>query len=586
MWLRILAFSMIAACLGACAISVPTRSPHRIVTSWSIDPTHGVATISMTYAPELKVGTSRIVNGAAELREAWKYFGFRGPAPKLSFKERFVAVFVEGGLCSDRGRGRGGRPVLAVAQADDGSILPFFEEPGQLSCEDSERVPTGFAYAVAIPRGRLAPSRIVLGHNAELAQLALMDTDSVAGPRTASKPSDAAGATLVSRADGTPVWIVRHSDGSASALGADYELMPESLPGFRVSVGFSLPARRFAAPFDEWGTHLSGTRTGLDRYALYVRDGRLEVGNLLGKVPPGRPRLSAESSYSVESSFATAAAFDGVAHRGVREARQSPPGTLSVVSARIRIEPASNALLCAPDATSTEDCATLREVRAPHDCAGYISGDFAVRSDGEGGLIHVVGLSPDVNYACRTAEGRRPLWPPGGVWGLRRVTGVASFGAYAGVDGSEFELGAQLSAALRLRHSPPGPRPLLRGLLGDVFELGLRARWFDEQRRHGEPAWALGVAPSLLATTPFEHWSTPTLLGLVVPEFGVLTQRERPRPYFAWRFPVEYRSSPLRQRPFTARERVAWFATPEFVLALGDDVERWRAGAAAGFTVW
>lgn len=582
MWLRILAFSTIAAYLGGCAISVPTRSPHRIVTSWSIDPTHGATTISMTYAPELKVGTSRIVTDAQQLRAAWKYFGFRGPAPKLNFSERYVAVFVEGGLCSDPGRGRGGRPVLAVAQADDGSILPFFEEPGQVACEEAERVRTGFAYAIAIPHSRVAPSRVVLGHNPELAQLSLMDT----APPTASQGSDEAFATLVSRADGTPVWIVRHADGSASALGADYELMPESLPGFRVSVGFSLRARRFAAPFDEWGTHLSGTRSGLERYALYVRDGRLEVGKLLGKVPAGRPRLTTESSYAVESSFATAAAFDGAEHRSVRDARNATAGTLSVVSGSVRLEPASNAVLCAPDATSAADCATLSEVRAPRDCSGYIGGDFAVRSDGEGGFVHVVGLSPDVKYACRTDEGIRPFWSPGGVWGLRKATGAASFGAFSGFDGSEFELGAQLSAALRLRHSAPGPRSLRRGLLGDVFELGLRARWLDEQRLHGEPTWALGVAPALLASTPFERWSTPTLLGFLVPEFGVLTQHERQRAYFAWRFPFEYRSAPLRQRPYTARERVAWFASPEFVLALGEGVERWHAGAAAGFTVW
>ncbi|HET9931552.1 MAG TPA: hypothetical protein VFQ35_12720 [Polyangiaceae bacterium] len=537
----------------------------------------------MTYAPEIKVRTSRIVANAEHLRRAWKYFGFRDRAPQVDFKARYVVLFVEGGLCSDPGQGRGGRPVLAVAQADDGSILPIFEEPGQVACEASERVRTGFAYAVSLPRGALPPTRVVLGQNSELIGLSSSEVEPA---RANPESSSTASATLATRNDGTPVWIVRHPDGSASALGADYELMPEWLPGFRVSIGFNLRGRRFDAPFDEWGTHLSGTRSGLDRYSLYVRNGRLEIGDVLGRVPPGKPRVRTESSYSVESSFSSAGAFDGVERRSVREARDARAGALSIVSGQMRLEPGSTAMLCAPDASSTEECAAVREVRTARDCSGYIGGNFAVRSDGEGGFVHVVGLSPDVAYTCRTDEGFRPFWPPGGAWGLRPLTATASFAASSGFAGPEFELGAQASAALRLRHSLPAPGSLRRGLFGDVLELALRARWFDAQGRHGAPAWALGVGPAPLSSNPFGSWATPALLGLVVPEFGVITQHERHRAYLAWRFPIEYRASPLRQRPYTAPERLAWFATPEFVLALGEGVERWHAGAAAGFTVW
>lgn len=584
MWSRILALSAIGLGVGACSIAAPTRVPHRIVTTWPVDPAHGAVTLALSYAPEIKVGASRIITTNAELRAAWKYFGFREPLPELDFRERFVAVFVEGGPCSDRGSGRGGRPVLAVAQAEDGSILPLFEEPAQVACEEAEEpTRTGFAYAVAVPRSATPPSRIVLGHNSELARVAVLTREFES---VESSLSSSTGATLVVRPDGTPVWIVRHADGSASALGSDYEPFPESLPGLRFNVGFSLRARRFDAPFDEWGTHLSGTRPGLERYALSVRNGRIEVGEALGKVPPGRPRVANESSYSVESSFGALGAFDGVAQRSVHEARTAHAGTLSVVSARVRIEPSTHAVLCAPDATSANDCAPVRDVRAPRGCSGVLEGNFAVRSDGDGGVEHLVGLSRDVTYACLTEEGSRPPWPPGGAWGMRRLTGAASFGAFSGFASSEFQLGAELAAALRFRHSLPAPRSFARAQLGEVFELALRARWFDDQRKHGDPAWALGVEPTLLDFGPLSHWSTPTLLGLLLPEVGVITEHRRHRGYLAWRVPFEYRESPRRQRPYTVRERVAWFVTPEFVLALGDGVERWRAGAAAGFSVW
>lgn len=565
-------------------MAAPPRVPHRIVAAWPVDPASGAVTLSITYAPELKVGTSRIVTNHDELRAAWRYFGFRGPIPKLDFRERFVAAFVEGGLCSDRERGRGGQPVRGVARADDGSILPLFDEPAQVACEETnERTRTGFAYAVSIPRGASLPTRVVLGLNPELSQLEPPDGEF---EHTEPARASSAGATLAARADGTPVWIVRHPDGSASALGSDYEPFPEALPGFRMNVGFNLRARRFDAPFDEWGTHLSGTQPGLERYALYVRGGRFEVGEALGRVPPGRPRVPTESSYSLESSFGMRGAFDGVPRRSVQETRSAAAGTLSVVAARVRIEPPALAVLCAPDAASADDCATVGDMRAASGCSGHVEGNFAVRSDGEGGVAHLIALSPDITYACRTSEGSRPLWPPGGVWGLSPLSGTLSFGVFSGFASTEFELGAELAAALRFRHSRSTPRPFAQALLGEVFELALRARWFDAQRQHAEPAWAVGVGPTLLDVGPLRHWSTPTLLGLLLPEVGVISEHRLHRGYLAWRVPFEYRESPRRQRPYTARERVAWYATPEFVLALGDGVARWRAGAAAGFSVW
>jgi hypothetical protein len=542
----------------------------------------------MTYAPEFKIGTFRVVTTGEQLHETWRYFGFREPLPAIDFRKRQVVVFVEGGVCSDRGRGRAGGPVLGAWLLDDGSVLPLFEDHSALACEDAEpRVRTGFAYALSMPRlDSPRVSRVLTGERRELRKASLPNTIQEPASSPALKRADQA--TLARRADGTPVWLIRHPDGSLSALGADYELAPALLPGLRAIANYSPRTGRFSAPFDEWGTHLSGNRPGLVRYSVYLRDGRLEIGEPIGPVPPGRPRLHALTSYSVEAPFSASGAFDAVPHRSVRDAARMPPGTLSVVNARIQLRSDQSAVLCAGDVSSAGDCVTVRDVHAPSGCSGVLGGQFALRSESEDSVSHVVALDLDSDYACRNGDSVRPYWPHGGALGLglAPLSGAVSFGAFGGFASSELQLGAELTAALRIRHRRPLSRSFARAQLGNVFELGVRAHWFDEPRQHGSPAWAIGLAPSLRSDWPLSHWTTPTLLGLALPEFGVIAQQHQYKPYLAWRFPIEYRAHPARQHPYVAEERLAWFVSPEFLLAFGDAPRRFRGGIVGGFTLW
>ncbi|MFZ5896494.1 MAG: hypothetical protein ACOY0T_35900 [Myxococcota bacterium] len=570
---------------AACAGPVP-RTAHQVVAAWPVDPKSGIATLAMTYAPEIKVGTSRIASTPQELREVWAYFGFRGAVPNLQFDRRQVIVFVEGGRCSDRGRGRGGQPVIGGWLVDDGSFIPLFEDFETVTCPDgsAERPRTGFAYAVAVPRVAPAPNRVVLGVRPRLSARTFANRLPNAAQSTSALPSPGE-AALHTRADGTPVWVVRHRDGSSIALAAEYELAPELVPGLRASLSFRPSKQRFTGPFDAWGTHLSGVQPGLERFAFRVRDGKIEIGESLGRVPAGRPHLELRSRASVESVISTRGAFDHVPRRSVRAALSEAPGTLSIVRGRMQLKPNADALLCESDATSHDDCAVVRDLRPAPGCEGYLSGDFAVRSNGVG-FERLVELSKDTELACRTEEGVRPWWEPGGAWGVRPFSAAARLGAYTGLAGTEPQVGGELSAALRFRHTWPAARSFWQAQLGDVFEVGLRARWFDEPRQHGIPAWALGVSPLLSARPPFSKWSTTTLLGIVVPELGFIARNDVYRAYLAWRLPVEYRASPLRQRPYDANERLAWFLAPEFMLSLGDSTRPWRAGVAGGLVVW
>src|SRR6188508_772171 len=99
----------IAALTAACASSA-TGSNRRLLASWPVDPNAGITTLSMTYAPDIKIGTTRVITSSRELRTAWEYFGFRGAVPTFPFEQRQVVVFVEGGVCGGHLGDRGGRP--------------------------------------------------------------------------------------------------------------------------------------------------------------------------------------------------------------------------------------------------------------------------------------------------------------------------------------------------------------------------------------------------------------------------------------------------------------------------------------------
>jgi hypothetical protein len=454
----------------------------------------------------------------------------------------------------------------------------------QIACEEGYTgPPTGYAYALSIPRSASeGPLYVVHGVYPKHDMRPEFSGQAPRNFETESSALPSPGeAVLVVRADHAPVWVVRHPDGSSSALGAEYEPMPEWLPGFRSLVRFQ--QGRFLGPFDPWGTHLSGAQAGLERYQLRVREGRLEIGASLGRVPPGRPRSTPRSNAEPR---ALPDFFEGVPRRGVSEALEQPQGTLSVLRGRARLEPGRLAVFCEGDATSFRDCATIVDLRASEDCHGTLSGDFALRREGAG-FAHLIALSAgEVAYSCRTDDGERPWWGRGGSFGLAPWTAALSLGAYAGLAGSEPQAGLDASATLRFRHRRSLARSFWDARLGHVFELGVRAHWFDELGEHAQPAWAFGLRPSFTTHHPASAWSSPTLLGSIIPELGVIGRHGESNAYLAWQFPLEYRPYPRRQRPYTADERLAWFVSPQFLLELGDTSERWHAGVSTGVVVW
>lgn len=91
---------------------------------WDVDPAQGLTTLAIIYAPDIKVGTTVVVDDDDAWQDNWKYFGFRGQRPPIDFKRRRVIIFVEESICSEEGRGKS--PVIALHLFSDGALVPEF----------------------------------------------------------------------------------------------------------------------------------------------------------------------------------------------------------------------------------------------------------------------------------------------------------------------------------------------------------------------------------------------------------------------------------------------------------------------------
>ncbi len=391
-------------------------------------------------------------------------------------------------------------------------------------------------------------------------------------------------------ADGTFVWVVRHADGGFRVLASDSPMLSDhQASGVRVVVDWSTRAGRFIgeSAWDEYGTSVLGRSIPpLDRFAARrLRDdpSRVEVGErgagrTRGQVEPRPPSpynhretLRASSSGSgwcsgdwfaetLRSPYveATASTID--------EARHSSEGSVVLVDAALVVAAGSPPQLCHVEretrcpprshrpggVTARTEAAELRTMPGPFVATvrdGTLTGLVATRRQDFYGAwsssrIHD---APEVRAAERASyEGvswisrlpRGRTWEAGG-----------GLGAGVGARG-EVLAAANLRAGIRRRlFRADFATELVRGpaaveaLLGDTAGLDLRWRWFayaDEQGTLGFGT-TLGVAPVFLNALGYSRVRIPSLIGLVLPEFGVMFRTASPpRPYVGFSLPVAW----------------------------------------------
>jgi hypothetical protein len=598
-------FVALASALTAAPVAAEARAPDpREVARFVVDPERGFTTLGMVYAPDVKAEVQRVIEDDAQWQSAWRDFGFRGPLPELDFRTRRAVVFIEPAPCA--GRGRGGVPVVALHQFADGALVPRFDgsDSESITCADVLILPRvrGYAYALAFPRvaarGALHVSREPrLGPPAPDPRPC--NDCSPATPLTERVSPDGSvalpppGRTLLARlGDETPVWVVRHHDGSVSALAADAPFAPEWLPGFRRQVSWDPRTRRLGA-FDEWGTHPSGRRPGLERYQLESSGSRVRLGPRASVTAPGRYSPARIPQPGEQSVGAARGPFDELPPRALRQALGSPVGSWSrVAEARLSVE-AGSAELCALEAARgvPPTCASVRRLAAPSGCRGSFDGSFAVRRD-EVGRLDVIDLGAHGDYHCRTADGLRGPWDPVFAWGLDTLTFAATAAVASGVQSSSVYLGPELALTLRYRWrrwDRPARRSFWQGQLGDTLEVTLRARRLTAlaASENERDSWLVGVAPSFATRIPYQHFGSTTLLGFLLPELGVAVT-DSVRPFVGLRFAAEYRLSPAgqRQRPYRIDERLAFELSPHFWAVLTDVSPTYGGGVSLGLTAW
>lgn len=129
-----------------------------------------------------------------------------------------------------------------------------------------------------------------------------------------------------------------------------------------------------------------------------------------------------------------------------------------------------------------------------------------------------------------------------------------------------------------------------RQLRAVTTELSLRARRLVATRESADAQsiWMLGVAPGLFDRPAFQNLTSFTLLGMLMPEFGVVTNPTAMRAYLGWSLPMEYRLVPAgqRQRPYDMVDRTAIELVPSVQVVLGPYAYHWIEGVSLGITGW
>jgi hypothetical protein len=167
-------------------------------------------------------------------------------------------------------------------------------------------------------------------------------------------------------ADGTPVWEIRHPDGSVSVLGAVVSPTADALSGLENVTVWLKPERHFVggAVYDEYGRAigypapnvggnppLPTTARDMTSYAVRIVGSGVEVGReRIGGIRSGfgahRP-VSGAGAYPMDQVLT----FDPpsgplVPLRSINQALAQPPGTMSLIDADIIIVNGGPARVC------------------------------------------------------------------------------------------------------------------------------------------------------------------------------------------------------------------------------------------------
>jgi hypothetical protein len=167
-------------------------------------------------------------------------------------------------------------------------------------------------------------------------------------------------------ADGTPVWEIRHSDGSVSVLGAVVRPTANALSGLETVTMWLKPERHFVggAIYDQYGRALGypapdvggnpslpTTARDMTTYAARIVGREVEVGQeRIGVIRSGfhaHHPVSGAGAYSMDQVLT----FDPpsgppVPPRSINQALAQPPGTMSLIHADIVIVNGGPARIC------------------------------------------------------------------------------------------------------------------------------------------------------------------------------------------------------------------------------------------------
>jgi hypothetical protein len=167
-------------------------------------------------------------------------------------------------------------------------------------------------------------------------------------------------------ADGTPVWEIRHPDGSVSVLGAVVSPTANALSGVETVTVWLKPERHFmgGAIYDEYGRAigypapnvggnppLPTTARDMTSYAVRIVGKKVEVGQeRIGVIRTGfdaHHPVSGAGAYTMDQ----VSTFDRgsgprVPLRSIKQALAQPPGTMSLIDADIILVNGGPARVC------------------------------------------------------------------------------------------------------------------------------------------------------------------------------------------------------------------------------------------------
>jgi hypothetical protein len=585
------------------------------------DPDGGFVVLAFRPVPFVKPRTFAVFDSAEALRARWRDWEVPGPVPEADFGKYEVLLLAEDEQCSG---GLGGAELDQLLLGSEGRVSFQFAPAFDFACEATEGLRRTSLYVVAVARNRLRAATPRFGgtrvscRNAsgrrtpvptagpEPAPAASPCTEALppASPRAGTdsvlQPPARGGVALQYLADGTPVFVVRHPDGSIDVLASDlpsrYEVLADrrlAIAGLAQSLGWNASSARFQGPsgtYDEYGVPvLALAWRSIDLYAwspgeggsMVVPRGARHPGHGPRRVAPTRAFACVDARGVARPQVPWANLFVADRVVSLSEARQRPIGTRTTVDADLDLAP-GRARLC--DSWPTHgwtQCAgatwaALGVAWQPAPPRGFrdsawIHGPLAGRV-AENGLAEVVlfGSGPYYDDVLRPVE-----WPS-----IRVKTSVAAIAAAAhdrgGATGVEAAIGARAT---------PWPRAsTAERVLGDLA-LDVRVRWIAPPGAGGSEIFG-GLAVFFEQYGPLRSWEYPALATVAVPEVGVGHAGSRTFPYATWTVPIGYRfvSPRLRRHPIDAADvlgvRVAPFVT------LPSPASAWIAGATLGVTIW